>query len=312
MVRITKDHILEVRRRYVCSKCKAIVDAESKFEERYAVIVPKCPKKPCPGYMKPTAKDSSPGDWVKFQEIMCHDESPNPRIFTATLEGPLVNSCVPGESVELHGVVEVRSNGIHSHQANRPSIVLRCSRVNLLDQAELNQEISQISRAQEKWQNLVRTKGEAAARDLLIRSAFPSVMGLDYLKLALLLLMTGSTERIETNLGTTIRSQSHMLLVGDRGTAKTKLLKYVTRYTSPSVHMNAFGCTSAGLIATALKVNAHWQIQAGLLVLCDGGVCCIDDWNQLKTADQDSCNPAMEQQSLTIVKAGVSTRMATR
>lgn len=312
VVRITQDWTLERRRRYVCLGCKATVVGESKYEEFYAAVIAKCPnrRKDCPGNMRLDTKNPLPGDLIKYQEVMLQEieSTAVPRIFKATLEESLVGSCVCGDTVELRGTVEVRTNPYNSHKSNI-SIVVRCQSVRSLEktQQSVNHEA-----ALDKWRELVLRKGEMGARDVLLRSAFPNVKGMDYLKLSLLILMTGSDQRIKTRLDTPIRCQSHILLVGDPGTAKSQLLQWVARYTAPSLYTNAFGCSSAGLTAAAVKTGAHWTLQAGVLVLCDGGVCCIDEWNLLKPAEQASCHEAMEQQTVSMAKAGISMRMSTK
>lgn len=317
VVRITKDYVLEKRRRYTCSRCNGYADGESKYEHYFTAVIPKCPnwQKECGGYMRLATKDPAPGDLMKYQEIMLQEiDSPVsiPRIFMGTLEEDLVDSCAPGESVEINGTVEMRSNSNPNSKSNI-NIVIRCKSVRNLDGTRSSEEIEELKRqAVTKWQELVKDRGQSVARDLLLRNSFPSIKGMDYAKLSLLLLMTGSAQGIKTHLENPIRCQSHMLLVGDPATAKSKLLQGVANYVSPSLYTNAFGCSSAGLTAAAIRTGSHWTLQAGVLVLCDTGICCIDEWNLLKTNDQNSCHEAMEQQTVSIAKAGIATRMSTR
>lgn len=238
VVRITKDYVLERRRRYTCSHCRAIADGYSNYEEYYSSVIPTCPnrKKDCKGYMRLATKEPDNDDLMKYQEVMLQEIDSTesiPRIFKATLEGDLIDNCAPGEQVEIQGTVEMRSNPITSAKS-KITIVVRCRDVRNLDGTRLNPDVKEMMRcAKEKWRDLVQENGELVARDLLLRCSFPNIKGLDYLKLACLMLMTGGPVGIKTVLDHPIRCQSHMLLVGDPGTAKSQLLHWVAKYISP-------------------------------------------------------------------------------
>ncbi|GFH21758.1 MCM domain-containing protein, partial [Haematococcus lacustris] len=161
-------------------------------------------------------------------------------------------------------------------------------------------------RRQEFW--AAHTTHPITARNKIVAAVCPQLHGLFLAKLALLLALVGGVARPESKL----RGDAHLLMVGDPGVGKSQLMKFAARVAGRAVTASGKGSSSAGLTASAVKDDGVWVLEAGALVLADGGVCCIDEFDGIREADRATIHEAMEQQTVHIAKAGMMTKLSTR
>ncbi|KAM0672416.1 MCM DNA helicase complex subunit mcm6 [Ordospora colligata] len=147
----------------------------------------------------------------------------------------------------------------------------------------------------------------------LSQSMFPSIHGHYSIKNAILLMLVGGVGK-KAEGGANLRGDINVLLVGDPGTAKSQFLKQTSAFLPRSVYTSGKSSSAAGLTASVVKdgETGEFTIDAGALMLSDTGVCCIDEFDKMNFKDQVSIHEAMEQQTITISKAGINATLNAR
>ncbi|KAI8826242.1 MCM2/3/5 family-domain-containing protein [Fimicolochytrium jonesii] len=147
----------------------------------------------------------------------------------------------------------------------------------------------------------------------IIKSIAPSIYGHDEIKTALSLAMFGGVFKNPQGKHR-LRGDINVLLLGDPGTAKSQFLKYVEKTAHRAVYTTGQGASAVGLTASVHKdtVTREWTLEGGALVMADKGVCLIDEFDKMNDQDRTSIHEAMEQQSISISKAGIVTTLQAR
>ena len=147
----------------------------------------------------------------------------------------------------------------------------------------------------------------------IIRSIAPSIYGHEVPKTALAMSLFGGVAK-NINDKHRIRGDVNVLLLGDPGTAKSQFLKYAEKTAPRAVYSTGKGASAVGLTASVHKdpLTKEWTLEGGALVLADRGVCLIDEFDKMNEQDRTSIHEAIEQQSISVSKAGIVTSLQAR
>lgn len=171
---------------------------------------------------------------------------------------------------------------------------------------------ARFSPAQEE--RMIAIASRPDAYELVTRSIAPSISG-DYtkdIKCAIAcLLFSGSAKVLDD--GAKLRGDINVLLLGDPSTAKSQFLKFTEKVAPIGVYTSGKGSSAAGLTASVVRGhNQEFYLEGGAMVLADGGVCAIDEFDKMRETDRVAIHEAMEQQTISIAKAGICTVLNSR
>lgn len=215
------------------------------------------------------------------------------------LEEGLAGTCMPGDKIYVTGVVCRRWRHLRANEPMLSSLFLRAVSVVKEDAEQFG-----ALELQPLLDELLR-KPVFRRRRFLMDSFAPEISGLRHVKLGLLLALIGGGSSPG-------RSSIHVLLAGDPATGKSHLLRAASRLVSPVVVASGVGTTDAGLTSCAVRQGKEWSLEAGALVLADTGLCCIDQFQRLRVGDKSGLLEAMEQQTISVAKAGIVATLNTR
>lgn len=298
--------------KYDCNKCSYVLGplVQSQNQEVKPGSCPECQS------TGPFTINMEQTVYQNYQRITIQ-ESPGkvtagrlPRSKDAILLSDLCDSCKPGDEIELTGVYTNNYDGSLNTANGFPvfATIIMANHVLRKDDKVAARHLTD-----DDVRRIVALSKDEKVADRIIASIGPSIYGHEEIKRAIALSLFGG-EAKNPGQKHRVRGDINLLICGDPGTAKSQFLKYVQQIAPRAVFATGQGASAVGLTAYVQRspVTREWTLEAGALVLADKGVCLIDEFDKMNDADRTSIHEAMEQQSISISKAGIVTSLQAR
>lgn len=256
------------------------------------------------------------------QQIIKLQEAPDqvpvgelPRHVLISADRYLTNRVVPGSRCTIMGIFSIYQNKGSKNSSTGGAVAIRTPYLRAVGiQTDMDATAKGHSIfSEEEEQEFMELSRRPDLYDVMADCIAPSIYGNRDIKKAILCLLLGGSKKILPD-GMKLRGDINVLLLGDPGTAKSQLLKFVEKAAPISIYTSGKGSSAAGLTASVQRDHStrEFYLEGGAMVLADGGVVCIDEFDKMRDEDRVAIHEAMEQQTISIAKAGITTILNAR
>ena len=257
---------------------------------------------------------TDPSEFVDTQKIEIQEPpeglrgGAQPERLVGYIEDDLSGRISPGDRLILNGILRSQQKG----GAVKSTLF------------EIHLDINSIEYEEHEYEEvLITPEDELKIREFanspdvferIVASISPTIYGYDQEKEALSLQLFGGVSKVMDD-GTRIRGDIHIALIGDPGTAKSQILRYMAQLAPRGIYTSGKASSAAGLTAAAVKDEfgeGRWTLEAGALVLADKGLACIDELDKMNDQDRSAIHESLEQGTISVAKAGITATLQSR
>jgi len=288
----------------ICHHNFGVLQLSASIKWPKSCVSPRCKAKAQSDF-RLISKNSEFIDWqsITIQE-MPEDLPPGriPRSVQAILKYDLVDSVKPGDRLKVMGIF--KSVLAQPIKGMNSTLFKTYVDVNYIEPEDKSEEFIDISK--EDTEQIENLSKEPLIQKKIARSICSTIYGRDDLKMACALSMFGGTKKMKPS-GGHKRGDIHVLFVGDPGTGKSEILKSAVEISPRGLYTSGKGSSGVGLTAAVIKDSETGQmnLEAGAIVLANGGVAAIDEFDKMDSADRSALHEGMAQQTVSIAKAGI-------
>ncbi len=221
------------------------------------------------------------------------------------IEDDLVNTVIPGDRIEITGILRIRPRRNQRGKLEKDVYTMFVDTVSIVPKQKEFAEL-QITADEER---LIKEMGkDPHIFEKIYKSIAPAIYGYNEIKQGVALQLFGGTMGKTLVDGGLIRSDMHILLIGDPGSAKTRILSSVARLVPKGIYVSGKSVTGGGMTAVAERDDfseGGWTLKGGALVLGSGGTVCIDEFDKITDDDKAALHEALESQTISVAKAGI-------
>ncbi|KAK5161614.1 minichromosome maintenance protein 5 [Oleoguttula sp. CCFEE 6159] len=254
------------------------------------------------------------------QQVLKLQEAPDdvpvgelPRHILVSADRYLTNRVVPGSRCTVMGVFS-----IYQPKGSKGTAAAVAIRTPYLRAVGIHSDVDHTMKgnaifSEEEEQEFLEMSRRPDLYEVFANCIAPSIYGNKDIKKAIACLLMGGSKKILPD-GMKLRGDINVLLLGDPGTAKSQLLKFVQKVAPVAIYTSGKGSSAAGLTASVQRDHntREFYLEGGAMVLADGGVVCIDEFDKMRDEDRVAIHEAMEQQTISIAKAGITTILNAR
>ncbi|CAA3005115.1 DNA replication licensing factor MCM5 [Olea europaea subsp. europaea] len=308
----------------LCKNCKNIKVVPCRPGLGGAIVPRSCDHVPQPG------EDPCPIDpWLvvpdksKYvdQQTLKLQENPEdvptgelPRNMLLSVDRQLVQTIVPGTRLTIMGIYSI-FQAANSSTSHKGAVAVRQPYIRVVGLEETSEANSRgpTNFTRDDIEEFKKFASDANAYENICSKIAPSIFGHSDVKKAVACLLFGGSRKALPD-GVKLRGDINVLLLGDPSTAKSQFLKFVEKTAPVAVYTSGKGSSAAGLTASVIRDNSsrEFYLEGGAMVLADGGVVCIDEFDKMRAEDRVAIHEAMEQQTISIAKAGITTVLNSR